>query len=383
MSILLFLVLLSTLVVLHELGHFVAARIFGIKAEEFGVGFPPRLIGFVRENGTWKKVSRTDRRSYKNTIWSLNWLFLGGFVRIKGETEQGATDADSINAKPIWQRMVVIVAGVVMNWITGAVLLSVVLMIGTTIVLDGVPVTATITNRSVTITDVLVGAPAARAGFEIGDHVQSIDGLGVASAEALRDAIRTRGVAEIHFTIERRNDTKLLVATPEDLKEIGHTGIGVGLADTGRVSLPFGQALLGGVRMAWAMTLAIFSAFGHLLNGIVRLQGVPSDISGPVGIAVETGKVAQQGFVAVLQFAAVLSLNLGVLNVLPIPALDGGRFFFLLLEKIRRKPLGRNAEIRIHNTAFALLVLLLVVVTMRDVYRLGSELLGGFMASRG
>jgi regulator of sigma E protease len=136
MSLFLFLLVLSVLVLIHEAGHYLAARLFGVKADEFGYGFPPRLIGFVKDGKKWKRVSGQDTKVYKNTIWSINWLPLGGFVKIKGETEQGLNDTDSIHAKPVWQRLAIIAAGVFMNWVLAVVIFTGIYAIGTRLILD-------------------------------------------------------------------------------------------------------------------------------------------------------------------------------------------------------------------------------------------------------
>lgn len=369
MSFLFFLIILSVLVLIHELGHFLAARAFGIKAEEFGFGFPPRLIGVVKDRGRWKIIGPRDHATYDRTIWSLNWLPLGGFVKIKGEQEAGMHDPDALHAKPIWQRMVVIAAGVIMNWLLAIALFTIIFVSGTRAVLEDLPARAKVSDPSVAITQVLEDSPASRGGIQPGDEVVSFDGKPVTTAAAVREGIREHGTRELELGIRRKDTEQTIRVTPEMLKELDHTGIGVGIADVGTVSLGVTDAFVNAVSMTARLTKGILFAFGDLVRDIAVHQSVSKDISGPVGIAVMAGSVAKQGVAPLLQFAALLSINLAVVNFLPIPALDGGRFLFLFIEKLRRRPLSRKLEIAIHNVAFLLLIVLILLVTIRDLSR--------------
>ncbi|MCI0479124.1 site-2 protease family protein [Candidatus Uhrbacteria bacterium] len=377
MSIIAFLLVLSVLILIHELGHFGAARLFKVKAEEFGYGFPPRLIGFVKEKGKWKRVGSKDRGPYRNTIWSFNWLPLGGFVRIKGEQADGVDDADSFHTKAVWKRVIIIAAGVTMNWILAFMLFAAVFMIGTEAVLEDLPASARIRDASVRVTQVLRGAPADVAGIQVNDIILAVDGVVPATWDEARGLIAERGDRTFPIRARRNGDEMDVAVTPAYVASLDRVAIGVGLADVGHVS--FGP--LEAVRVAGSVTVgytkATVLAFWELGRDLVTQRRVSQDVAGPVGIAVMTGQIAKRGFVALLQFAAILSINLAVINFLPIPALDGGRVVFLLVEKLRRKPMSRHLEAAIHNIAFFVLIGLILLVTARDLKIYGGQIMLG------
>ncbi len=365
-----FLIILSALVLIHEAGHFFAARLFGVKADEFGYGLPPRIVGMVKVGKTWKKVSAKDQKKYANTIWSFNWLPIGGFVRIKGESGENETDPDSFHAKPIWQRIIILAAGVCMNWALAAVLLSAGLMIGVPSLTDGIPEGAIVHKTEVTIGGVLPGGAAAEAGLQPMDILVSIGGVQANSLDQTRQEIFARGEAPVEIVFERGRDRMAVTVTPKYVEELGRTGLGVSLLDTGIVSYPPVLAVKNGIILTGLYTKAVVITFLDLFRELLNGDGtLASQVSGPVGIAAMTGDVAERGFANVLQFTAILSINLAVLNFLPIPALDGGRVMFLILEGLRRKPMNRRVEAIVHNTAFLILIALIILITLRDIGR--------------
>lgn len=377
MAIIYFLLVLSVLVLIHEIGHFFAARIFGVKAEEFGYGFPPRIWGFVRDKGRWKRIGAKDRGSYKNTIWSLNWLPLGGFVRIKGEQADGQNDADSFHTKPAWKRVIILAAGVSLNWILAAVLFSLVFAIGANAVLEDLPSGAVVTDRSIRLTQVMAKSPAEKAGLLPNDVVLAIDGVVPVSYEQAGELIAERGEKTFDFQIQRNDQILTVKVTPIYLPALGRKAIGVGLAEVGHVTFPPLTALKVGLAVTVGYTKAIVLTFADLIRDLALRRPVTQEFSGPVGIAVLTGQFAEQGIIPLLQFCAILSLNLAVINFLPIPALDGGRVLFLFIEKIRRRPMSRHLEALIHNIAFIILIVLILLVTARDITRYSGTILGG------
>ncbi|MDD5438457.1 MAG: RIP metalloprotease RseP [Patescibacteria group bacterium] len=377
--VIIFLLVLSVLVLIHELGHFIAARIFGVKAEEFGYGFPPRIVGIVKENGKWKKVSGKDESEYKRTIWSINWLPLGGFVRIKGENgeEETIKDKDAFHAKPIWQRIIILAAGVTMNWILAFALFAGIFTFGATAILDGVPKDAKIENKEVRITNLVAKGPADKAGLIPGDSIISIAGVKADNYEQARSVIADQKDKSFEIDYKRDGESKKVTVTPAYLEEIKKFGIGVGLADVGTVRFRFDKALLYAGEAVVGYTKDVVVSFGTLLRDLIFLRRVDQEVAGPIGIAVITGQVAKQGIVPLLQFAAILSINLAVVNFLPIPALDGGRVLFLIIEKIRRKAVARRVEARIHQIAFLTLIVLILLVTLRDIGKYGGVIWGG------
>lgn len=378
LTLLIFLLVLSVLVLVHEVGHFITARLFGVKAEEFGYGIPPRILGFVKVGKKWKKVGRKDRKEYGNTIWSLNWLPIGGFVRIKGEQGDGEFDADSFHVKPVWQRIVILAAGVGMNWILAAVLLSLGLAIGVPSVVDELPAGATIEKREVSIIETLKGSPAEAAGVKAGDVIVRIGPDDAETLKQTRELIAAQDLRPFTLLLRRDDQEVTVNVTPVYLEQAKRTGIGVGLVDTGIVRFPPLLAVKNGIWLTGAYTKAVALSLADLLRDLIRGGGETADqISGPVGIAVITGRVAKQGIMPLVQFAAILSINLAVINFLPIPALDGGRALFLVVEGLRRKAIRRRTEALIHNISFFILIALILLVTLRDLGKYGGAILGG------
>ena len=359
---LLFIIVLSLLVFVHELGHFLMARKMGMRVDEFGFGFPPRLWGIKRGG----------------TIYSINWIPLGGFVKIKGESGEDRTDADSFASKPAWQRFFVLVAGVTMNWLLAASLLSGTYMVGAPSVTDGeLPAGARVRDPVVRVMSVLPESPAYRAGIVSGDAVLSVNGQAFQEAELARQFITERSGEGVILVLQRENKEAYqaeLVA--EQIPGVETKAVGVRLVTTALVSYPPHLAVVYGVVATATTTRDILFAFGGLLRDLVLTGRVSSDLSGPVGIAVMTGQAAALGFVHLLQFTALLSINLAIINILPFPALDGGRVFFIAMEKLRRRTVSQYAETIAHNIGFLLLMGLVLIVTYRDVVRFGGQILG-------
>lgn len=360
-TILLFLLVLSVLVFVHEFGHYVSAKRLGVKVEEFGFGFPPRAFG-VKRGGT---------------TYSVNWIPLGGFVRIKGESGEDGRDPDSFVRQSAPRRLLILAAGVLMNLLLAWGLFTVGAAIGLPEALEGQPSAARIRERSVTVTDVLPGSPAEAAGLSYGDRIAAIDGTAVVSFADLTSRIALAAGQEVALDLKRGNGARTVRVTPTTLEQTGKPGIGVGLVESGIVSYPWYLAPLRGLELTWRNTVAVFAALGSLVVSVVSGNGVTADVAGPVGIAVATGQVARLGFTYLLQFTALLSINLAVINLLPLPALDGGRVLFLAIEKIRRKPVDRALEGIVHQIGFALLLLLALLVTFQDVRRFGGGIIDG------
>jgi len=370
-----FFIVLSVLVIAHELGHFAMARKFGVKAEEFGLGFPPRVFGIYKnDQGQWKFVrGAKEITDSPKTIYSINWLPLGGFVKIKGENGEGQNDSDSFASKKIWQRAFMLSAGVVMNIALAAVLISFGFMIGLPQSLDGqLNSHANVSDKKIQIMQVMENTPAALAGLKIGDTIVAIDNQSFANYQELQSYVAAGIDKNLIYKIKRGQDLIEAGITPKLMSETNRGGIGVAITETGIVSYPWYLAIFEGIKMTLFLTWAIIVAFYELIKGLILGHGVTADLSGPVGIATLTGQVARMGFIYLLQFTALLSINLAVINFFPFPALDGGRILFLIIEKIKRSPIKREVEGAIHNIGFALLMLLVLVVTFRDVARLGD-----------
>lgn len=371
LTIIIFLVVLSVLVFVHELGHFFVARKLGVKAKEFGIGFPPRLGGVYRDmNGKWKFVwNAREVKDASDTIYSINWVPLGGFVQL-GEDEKIDDDPNHFNNKKIWERAFILSAGVTMNIVLAAVLIIFGFMIGLPQVLDDVSPRADISDNKIQIVGIEPESPAEAVGLQTGDAIMSINGQEFFKYEALQNFVDSKTGEELDYKIKRSGEEINLKITPQFMEETGKGGIGIGIVETGIVKYPWYLAIWEGLKTTLFLTLAILVAFYELLKGIIMGNGVSADIAGPVGIATITGQVAKMGFVYVLQFTALLSINLAIINFLPIPALDGGRVLFLIIEKIKGSPVKKEVEAVFHNIGFALLMLLVLIVTFRDVLKI-------------
>ena len=356
LTVLLFIAILSVLVFVHELGHFLMARACGMKVEEFGFGFPPRAFG----------VKKGD------TLYSINWIPIGGFVKIKGENGNDRKDPDSFSSKTAWQRFLVLIAGVVMNFLLAIVLLSIGFMVGLPTVIESkLPDQAHLAKDHLSVMQVLPGSPAAKAGVVTGDAIASIDGNVIVNAEDARTYLGVHGTSGMDLVLQKDDSsTRTVHVTSEPLAGQGVTGIGIAFARTALVSYPFYLAIPQGIFATWQFTVEILQSFWSLLKNLVVAHSVSADLSGPVGIAVMTGQVAAMGLVYVLQFAAILSINLGVVNALPFPALDGGRILFIFIEKVRGKSTNERLEVIAHNLGFLFLMALVVFVTVKDVIHL-------------
>ncbi len=384
-TLLIFLAVLSILVLSHEYGHFITARKNGIKVEEFGFGFPPRLFGVrrVSANGkkrwqiVWGKSTEADTAEYAGTLYSVNIIPLGGFVKIKGETAgaQKAGDSDSFATKRAWQKMLVLSAGVIMNILVAIVLFSIGFMVGVPQTLDNWADVSAVPDHHVQILGVLPGSPAELARLQAGDQIIKIDALARPRLAELQSYVDSRREGEIQFTIQRGNEQVQSTIKPTVNPDSGKGVIGVAITEVGTVRYPWYRAIGEGVKLSFVSLGQIFSGFYELIHNLIVGKGVGSAVSGPVGVAVMTGEVARMGFTYLIQFVAILSLNLAVLNILPIPALDGGRLLFVIIEAVLRRPVKAKIEETAHFVGFAALMLLVVVITVRDVGALSGPVL--------
>ena len=246
-------------------------------------------------------------------------------------------------------------------------------MVGLPQALDGqLDARARISDRKIQIVQVMENTPAETAGLKIGDTIISINNQQFTAYSELRDYVNARIGQKLAYKIKRGPSVINENITPVLMEDIGKGGVGVAITETAIVSYPWHLAIWQGFKLTFILLGAIIAAFYELLKGLIFGQGVSADLAGPVGIATITGQVARLGFVYLLQFTALLSINLAVINFFPFPALDGGRVLFLIIEKIKRTPVKREVEGAIHNIGFALLMVLILLVTFRDVSRFGG-----------
>ena len=338
-----FLGMLAVLVVIHELGHFITAKLFGIRVEEFGLGFPPRIKGF----------------RFGDTIYSINWLLpLGGFVRLEGENEDAGPR--SFAAKGTGTRFLVLVAGPLMNVVLPIFIFTVFFMVPQDVLVG-----------NVVVTGVAPDSPAARAGIESGDTIESANGRKIEHIQDLTEAILFNLGSEMEWQVRLGLgvDTVHVVPRWNPPEGQGWTGIEIGMTDTTVVtrSEPLWRAVPHAVTRIRDLLILIKNE----ITSWLVVGGTPQ-LAGPIGIAQVTGEVARDGgLVSVIGLAAIISISLAILNILPIPALDGGRLVFVIVEWARRgKRISPKREGLVHLIGFATLMALLVVVTYFDILRL-------------
>jgi regulator of sigma E protease len=371
LTILVFVLVLGVLVFVHELGHFMVARWHGIKADEFGFGFPPRIAGFVKDDrtGRYRLVSGNESVESPHTVYSLNWIPLGGFVKIKGEDRGSASDKDSFAGRSAWTRIKVLGAGVVMNFILAWLLFSVVLMLGFPQQIDPAA-RGQYGKTDVQILQIQPGSPAEAVGLKAGDILLRLDAVPVTTLSTVTDYIGMHRGQPIDITVRRGDRELTLSGTPRLEAPAGQGALGISFSETAVVRYPWYRALPLGFEQTYIKTREIFVALGTMVAGF--FTGVESevDIAGPVGIVSLTKEMSELGLAYLLYFAAILSINLGIINALPIPALDGGRILFVLIEKIKGSPVSPRVEGYVHQIGFILLILLMLLVTFYDILKL-------------
>ncbi|HWQ60117.1 MAG TPA: RIP metalloprotease RseP [Candidatus Fimivivens sp.] len=365
-TIIIFFILLGILVLAHEFGHFFVAVRNGIKAEEFGFGFPPRFLGIVKDGKTGKRhiVLGDDDISSDHTIYSLNWIPFGGFVRMKGEDENALVEPDSFASKSALIKVAVLAAGVSMNVLLAWMLMS-------WLFFSGVPQPipegdrSDVKDISVQIYSVDKGSPAESMGIRPGDKMIAIEGVAVSGTEEAQALVSANLGKEIAIIIERAGRSSTLRGTPRLDAPQGEGALGISFAETGTVRYPWYAALVRGAQATWGIAVSVISALVGMVAGLFSgHQAV--DVTGPVGIIYATKQMSELGLTYLIQFAAILSINLAIFNILPLPALDGGRILFVIIGKLKGTPVREIIEQRTHQIGFILLLLLMIVVTARD-----------------
>jgi regulator of sigma E protease len=382
-TIIIFILILGLLVLVHEFGHFWVAKKSGMKVLEFGFGFPPRAFGIQKQNGKWRMIwgsraieseeARLAKGEADNTIYSINWIPLGGFVKIFGENNEYETDPRSFINRPFWGRFLTLVAGVVMNIVLAWLLISIGFGLGLPAAvsdLSEVPSGAKFTEPKTAILEVEKDKPAEIAGLKPGDVIVSIDGKQFDSVDSVRNYIRQNSGQQLQFEVRRANEAKKFEVASKALSELGpeEGPTGIVLATLGKLSYPWHKAFYEGLRTTFSQIASIVTGLYRLISAGIGLDS----LGGPVKIAQLTGQVADMGLPYLIQFTSFLSLNLAVLNILPFPALDGGRVLFLIIEKIRGKKNNQKIEQWANTLGFVLLLLLMFLVTIKDIRGIGN-----------
>jgi regulator of sigma E protease len=353
LSIIIAFVSLIGLIIIHELGHFLLAKKFGMKVEEFGIGYPPRLFG--------KKIGET--------IYSINWLPLGGFCRIFGQ-ETKEKDSGSFSSKPYYQKALVILGGVLVFWILAAVLLGIVSTIGSPVVVED-DVVEGIVNPQIQILGIASGSPAEEANLEVGNIIQAVNGIEINKVSQLQNIINENKGNELVLTIKKGSGVNDVVITPRKDVPDGEGPVGISLARTALKSTPWYLAPLEGIKETYYVTITIIKAFAGMISGLVQGQGMPEGVQlgGPIMIFDLFVNVGGLGVSYILRLIAIIAIHLAILNILPIPALDGGWFVFLTIERLTGKDLNDKIIQKVSVFFFLLLVALLIFVTIKDIMR--------------
>jgi len=358
LTIIIAIISLIALIFLHELGHFLLAKKFGVKVEEFGFGYPPRIWG--------KKIGET--------LYSINLLPFGGFVRIYGQ-EKRIEEPRSFTVKPYWQKALIISGGVISFWIIAAIILSIVMMLGApTVVGDSAE---GVVEPKVQIIGVASESPAKEAGLKIGDIIKKVQSQKskVKSIDRVREVQEFTNIhrgEEITLTIQRGKDVFDVFLIPRVSPPSGEGAMGISLVRTALESYPWYEAIWRGVLATGDLTWRILAGWGMLFSSLFQGKGVPAgmEVAGIVGIFQLFAQVGSLGVSYFLNFVAVITVHLAIINILPIPALDGGWLLFITIEKIRKKPLNQKVIESLSSVFFILLIILMILITIKDVMRI-------------
>jgi regulator of sigma E protease len=363
MEIVLLIVVLVVLILVHEVGHFIVAKWAGMRVDEFGIGYPPRALVLFTKG---------------ETAYTLNWLPFGGFVKIYGEDSDAASaDGRSFIDKNRLLQALVLLAGIVMNLAFAWILISGSLALGTPRALDPSEV-ASAKDAALTVSDVLPGSPAETAGLQVGDTIVRVF-KGTDTFAAFDPHQFTEFVAAdtdstpLTFDVKRNGEELVTSAIPKQgtiASDPSRAAVGVGLAVVGTVPVPLYKAPVLGAEYTWEIMKATAAGLLHFFASFLTLSADLSQVTGPVGIAGAVGSAAKTGFSALVSLTAIISINLALINIIPIPALDGGRLLFVLIEAVTRRRIHPRVAATVNTIGFALLILLMVVVTAHDIFKL-------------
>ncbi len=329
MTIIIAVIMICILIFIHELGHFLAAKACGVKVNEFALGMGPKLL----------------KKQKGETLYTLRAIPIGGFCAMEGEDEE-SDDERAFNNKSAGEKAFILVAGAGMNFILALVLMII--------------VTYNMGFATLTVGQVIEGSPAQKAGIEVGDELVSINGTKLDEWNDFTEIVSADKAHEaLDITIKRDSEEMTFVATPKKDEESGRYIVGIGAQ---REKSAF-KSIVNGPKETINMTKSMYAVLKQLVTGEVSTK----DLSGPVGIVYMVDQSASQGLMTFLYFMAMMSLNLAVINLLPFPALDGGRIIFLIIRKVTGKAITDRTEAAVHMIGMLLLLLLMLYVTWNDI----------------
>ncbi|MEK7661948.1 MAG: site-2 protease family protein [Patescibacteria group bacterium] len=363
MSVVLFLIVLAVLIISHEFGHFIAAKRSGVRVDEFAIGFPPKIYSWTRGE----------------TKYSINLLPFGGYVKIFGEDmneeiPEGERGRSFSGKKRIVQAMIVL-SGVFFNFVLAWFLLSAGFLMGMPMPLGAVPKGAVFTEMGLTVAGVMKNSPAERAGLSVGDKVTALGTIyekpKELTPEKVREFIAAHSGEKIAIVYgERKGESKNAIVIPENGIVDGKSAIGVYFEMMGTVRLPIHLAIWEGAKETFKITEATAVEISKLIKNAFIGEADISALAGPIGIVSLVGAASHFGFAYLISFVALISVNLGILNLIPFPALDGGRALFIAIESVIRRPIPRGVSNTLNFIGFALLIALMLVVTYQDIARI-------------
>ncbi len=352
MSILIFLIILVVLIVVHELGHFSIAKWARVAVDEFAVGFPPRLFA----------------RKWGETVYAVNALPIGGYVKIRGENGAEKNDPRSLASRPRLIQAAVLSGGVLCNALLGWAFISLGLMLGLPVSDTTVPEGYTLSHPMTVVTSVRADSPAAQSGMRGGDKIVSINTLRDPAIQDIQRIVKESS-GGIEFVVIRAGTEKFVTVMPAG--EVGEEkSIGIGLDRIGTLKLSISDAVVSGFSMtahlAWATLSTLITIVQSLFSGTPAFDAV----TGPVGLVSLVGTARDMGLIYLLSLTAIISVNLAIVNLLPFPALDGGRLLVLLIEGVTHRTLPERITGILHLTGLIILIALMVLITIRDIHNL-------------
>jgi regulator of sigma E protease len=365
MSVIIFVVILLVLVLVHEWGHFFSAKKFGIRVDEFGFGFPPKLFGIKKGE----------------TEYTFNALPFGGFVKIFGENPDeasisGPDSSRSLVSKPRWQQAIVMFAGIFMNLVLAWVLFSVGFLSGMPASVGSARPGVTIENANLMVISTVKDSPAMTAGIKPKDKIVLVESNGESigaptiTPEIFQAFIANSKGEDIRISVLRGEDDRFESVTITPVIQDGKPFIGVAMDTIGVLRMPFFKAIGEGMRLTVQVTKGTAVGLYKLVSEGIKGKGSFDSVTGPVGIVGIVGDAYAFGFVYLLSFAALISINLAIINLVPFPALDGGRLLFLLIEKIKGSRISPKIANYANMFGFIILILLMLVVTYHDILKL-------------
>ncbi len=383
-------IILMLLVIAHELGHFIMARKNGVKVNEFGIGFPPRAIAWIKKNGKWTRLPKSEwQKPQDSLILSLNYLPIGGFCAMDGESDSDRRKG-TFGAATFWSKTKILFGGVLMNWLVAAIILTILAFTGMPQFINNqfyLENDAQITGEGITIAEVLPDSPAAKVGMQSGDKLIAIDNKLITLPTEVTDYGTSHAGNTGKYTILRGEEE--IVLEPKLNPAGSEYALGISMTSGQTFIRSTWSAPIVGVGTTLQLTGETFRSLGelvwNLVSGVVQqfsfnsevreagqsaLQSAGDSVSGPVGIiGVIFPAFAESGLTNLAFLAALVSVSLACMNILPIPALDGGRWLLIAIYRLRRKTLTKETEERIVSRAMMVLLMLIAIISILDITR--------------